>query len=60
MGNQCHCLNDPRNQQQEFKIGQGVYSFKKAVCNIILKNIYYIKIILYFIIIVFATNWKWR
>ncbi len=31
MGNQCHCLNDPRNQQQEFKIGSGVYSFKKAV-----------------------------
>ena len=56
MGAQCSCLNDPRNQQQEFKIGQGVYSFKKAVCNIIIKNIYYIKIILYFIIIVFATN----
>ena len=31
MGNQCSCLKDPRNQQEEFKIGQGVYSFKRAV-----------------------------
>ena len=31
MGAQCSCLNDPRNQQDEFKIGSGVYSFKKAV-----------------------------
>ena len=33
MGSQCSCLNDPRNQQQEFVIGKGVYSFKKAVCK---------------------------
>ena len=31
MGAQCNCMNDPRNHQQEFKIGSGVYSFKKAV-----------------------------
>lgn len=31
MGNQCSCLNDPRNQRQEFQIGTGTYSFKKAV-----------------------------
>ena len=35
MGNQCSCLNDPRHQQQEFQIGTGIYSFKKAVCVII-------------------------
>ena len=35
MGNQCSCLKDPRNQQQEFQIGTGIYSFKKAVCVII-------------------------
>ena len=31
MGAQCSCLNDPRNQHEEFNIGSGVYSFKKAV-----------------------------
>jgi len=31
MGAQCSCLNDPRNQNEEFNIGSGVYSFKKAV-----------------------------
>ena len=31
MGNQCSCLNDPRNKNEEFKIGTGVYSFKRAV-----------------------------
>ena len=31
MGNQCSCLGDPRNEQQEYQIGKGVYSFKKAV-----------------------------
>ena len=31
MGNHCTCLNDPRNEGEEFKIGQGNYSFKKAV-----------------------------
>ena len=31
MGAQCNCMNDPRSYQEEFKIGSGVYSFKKAV-----------------------------
>ena len=31
MGTQCTCLNDPRNPQEEYKIGEGIYSFKKAV-----------------------------
>ena len=38
--NQCSCLNDPRNKQQEFQIGTGVYSFKKAVYINIIKNFY--------------------
>ena len=33
MGNQCTCLNDPRNPKEEFRIGSGIYSFKKAVNN---------------------------
>ena len=35
MGNEatCACLDDPRDQNQEFKIGSGVYSFKKIVWN---------------------------
>ena len=32
MGASCHCLNVPVNQKDEFVIGYGVYSFKKAVC----------------------------
>ena len=41
MGAQCNCMNDPRSYQEEFKIGSGVYSFKKAVK----------KIFIYFIIV---------
>ena len=35
MGNEptCTCLDDPRDHNQEFKIGSGVYSFKKIVGN---------------------------
>ena len=32
MGNNCVCFNVPINQQNEFQIGSGAYSFKKAVC----------------------------
>ena len=42
MGNQCNCLNnDPRDEREEFKIGSGVYSFKKGV-NIIILFYFYI------------------
>ena len=35
MGNEtgCTCLGDPRDSNQEFTIGTGVYKFKKIVCN---------------------------
>ncbi len=35
MGNEavCSCFGDPRNQNEEYKIGVGAYSFKKMVCN---------------------------
>ena len=52
MGAQCSCLKDPRNQQEEFQIGSGIYSFKKAV--------YIILIDIYNIYIVFSKNNKWK
>ena len=35
MGNQpeCSCLGDPRDENQEFKINDKKYSFKKVVCK---------------------------
>ncbi len=40
MGSQpiCACLDDERDENQEFRIGTGVYSFKKIVRKIINNN----------------------
>ena len=44
MGNEtaCACFDDPRDNNQEFKIGTGAYSFKKMVSNINYINIFLI------------------
>ena len=46
MGNEpvCSCLGDPRDPNEEYKIGEGQYKFKKMVCNktIITYNIIFI------------------
>ena len=35
MGNEpvCSCLGDPRDENQEFRVKEGKYSFKKVVCK---------------------------
>jgi hypothetical protein len=31
MGAGCHCMNNSKEEANEFRIGQGTYSFKKIV-----------------------------
>ena len=56
MGNFCICLDYQINQQKEFQIGSGIYSFKRLVCNKKKITLYYFAIIIFLVLQIFPET----